>query len=101
MVIYSRKTAKNSIDFLEWVIEQMPFPIQQSQTDRGQEFFVYCFSEKRQEYGITFRPIKLFSPHWNGKVEHSQQTDLQEFYIAANLQGSGVERSAGGMAILL
>ncbi|WP_158267594.1 DDE-type integrase/transposase/recombinase [Adhaeribacter arboris] len=37
--IYSRRTAKNSINFLERVVEQMPFLIQRVQTDRGQEFF--------------------------------------------------------------
>jgi hypothetical protein len=39
-----------------------------------------------QEYGIKFRPIKPRSPHLNGKVERSHQTDLQEFYVTANLK---------------
>jgi transposase InsO family protein len=84
--IYSRRTAKNSIDFLERVVEQMPFPIQRVQTDRGQEFFSLSFQQKLQEYGIMFRPIKPRSPHLNGKVERSHQTDLQEFYVTANLK---------------
>jgi transposase InsO family protein len=83
---YSRRTAKNSIDFLERVVEQMPFPIQRLQTDRGKEFFAYCFQDKLREYCIKFRPIKPRSPHLNGKVERSHQTDLQEFYITANLK---------------
>ncbi|WP_460474260.1 IS481 family transposase [Emticicia fontis] len=79
--MYSRRTAKNSIHFLERVVEQMPFPVQRVQTDRGQEFFAYSFQEKLKEYCIKFRPIKPRSPHLNGKVERSQQTDLQEFYL--------------------
>jgi putative transposase len=37
--IYSRRNSKNSINFLHKVIEEMPFPIQRIQTDRGTEFF--------------------------------------------------------------
>ncbi len=39
--IYHKITASNSIKFLEKVIEEMPFPIQIIQTDRGREFFAY------------------------------------------------------------
>ncbi|HJK86607.1 MAG TPA: integrase core domain-containing protein [Candidatus Megaira endosymbiont of Nemacystus decipiens] len=34
---------------------------------------------------VKFRPIKPRSPHLNGKVERSQQTDLREFYATADL----------------
>jgi len=86
MYTYRRRTAKNSIDFLDRLIDQMPFPIQRIQTDRGREFFAYKFQEKLQEYGIKFRPIKPRSPHLNGKVERSHQTDLREFYVTADLK---------------
>jgi transposase InsO family protein len=46
------------------------------QTDRGREFFAYCFQEKLMEYGIKFRPIEPALPHLNGKAERSQRTDL-------------------------
>ena len=59
--------------FLKRVIEEMPFPVQAIQTDRGREFFAYCFQEKLMEYGIKFRPIRPASPHLNGKVERSQR----------------------------
>lgn len=36
--IYSRRTASTELDFLEKVVEEMPFPIQRMQTDRGWEF---------------------------------------------------------------
>jgi hypothetical protein len=34
------------LKFLETVIEQMPFPIQRIQTDRGNEFFAYSFQKR-------------------------------------------------------
>lgn len=78
--LYARRTANNSLEFLDKLIEEMPFPIQRIQTDRGREFFAYKFQERLMEYSIKFRPIKPGSPHLNGKVERSQRTDLEEFY---------------------
>lgn len=83
--LYPRRTAANSLLFLEYVIEEIPFPIQAIQTDRGREFFAYCFQEKLMEYAIKFRPVKPASPHLNGKVERSQRTDLEEFYSTVDL----------------
>ena len=37
------------------------------------------------KYSIKFRPVKPGSPHLNGKIEHSQQTDLREFYANTDL----------------
>ncbi len=37
------------------------------------------------KYCIKFRPIKPASPYLNGKVERSQKTDLEEFYVLAAL----------------
>src|SRR5262249_13359608 len=37
--LYARRTAANTLRFLERLIEEMPFPIQRIQTDRGREFF--------------------------------------------------------------
>lgn len=36
--LYSRRTATNTLDFIDCVIEEMPFPIQRFLTDRGREF---------------------------------------------------------------
>lgn len=36
--LYSRRMAANTLDFIDCVIEEMPFPIQRFQTDRGREF---------------------------------------------------------------
>jgi transposase InsO family protein len=88
LALYKCRTAANSLDFLELAIEEFPFPIQRIQTDRGREFFAYCFQEKLMEYGIKFRPIKPASPHLNGKVERSQRTDIEEFYSTVNLKAA-------------
>lgn len=86
--LYSRRTASNTIDFLDAAIEEMPFAIERIQTDRGGEFFATKFQERLLEWGIKFRPIKPASPHLNGKVERSQRTDLDEFYSTVNLKDS-------------
>lgn len=83
--LYSRRTAANTLDFIDCVIEEMPFPIQRFQTDRGREFFAVKVQEKLKEYGIKFRPNKPASPHLNGKVERSQKTDKAEFYATVDL----------------
>lgn len=83
--IYKRRTANNTLHFLELIIEQFPFAIQRIQTDRGLEFFAEKVQLKMMELGIKFRPNKPGSPHLNGKVERSQKTDLEEFYALADL----------------
>jgi len=78
--LYNRRTAANTLLFIDKVIEETPFSIQRVQTDRGLEFFALKVQKKFMEYSIKFRPIKPGSPHLNGKVERSQKTDLEEFY---------------------
>lgn len=43
LALFDRRTVANSLLFLEQIIEEMPFPIQRIQTDRGLEFFAYKF----------------------------------------------------------
>lgn len=83
--IYERRTANNTLHFLDLVIEQFPFAIQRIQTDRGLEFFAEKVQTKMMELGIKFRPNRPGSSHLNGKVERSQKTDLEEFYAIADL----------------
>jgi transposase InsO family protein len=87
--IYSRRTAKNSVRFLEErMIDEFPFPIQRIQSDRGGEFFGLKFQKAMQNNSIKFRPIRPRSPHLNGKVERSQKTDKIEFYTTVDLADS-------------
>lgn len=83
--VFKRRTAANTITFIDKVIEEMPFPIQRVQTDRGTEFFAEKVQLKLMKHGIKFRPNKPGSPHLNGKVERSQRTDKEEFYSTVNL----------------
>ncbi|WP_375327193.1 DDE-type integrase/transposase/recombinase [Candidatus Tisiphia endosymbiont of Nemotelus uliginosus] len=66
LALYKRRTAENTLDFLDQVMERMPFPIQRIHTDRRQEFFAYEVQERLKEYAIKFRPIKPASPHLSG-----------------------------------
>ncbi|WNC95432.1 IS481 family transposase (plasmid) [Paraburkholderia sp. FT54] len=81
LAVYPRRNARNTLFFLDRVIEEMPFPIQRIQTDRGGEFFAESVQRRLMNECIKFRPIPPRSPHLNGKVERSQLTDLNEFWF--------------------
>ena len=89
--LYKRRTAVNTLDFIDCVLEEMPFPIQRFQTDRGREFFALKVQKRLMDYGIKFRPNKPGSPHLNGKVERSQKTDKAEFYATTDLSSEDLE----------
>jgi transposase InsO family protein len=88
--LYPRRTAFNTLDFLERLFEEMYFPIQRIQTDRGREFFAYKVQEYLMQVGIKFRPIKPRSPHLNGKVERGQRLVLDEFYSTVDLSNDNL-----------
>ena len=90
MRLYKRRTAANILDFINCVLEEMPFPIQRFQTDRGSEFFAIKVQKKMMASGIKFRPNKPGSPHLNGKVERSQKTDKIELYSMVDLKSDGI-----------
>lgn len=84
--IYTRRTAKNSVHFLEErLLHEFPFPIQRIQTDRGGEFFGTPFQDALRLHRVKFRPNRPRAPHLNGKVERSQQTDEMEFWVTVDL----------------
>ena len=60
--VYSRRTAANTLEFIDCVTEEMPFPIQRIQTDRGREFFAVKVQKKLMELGIKFVSAKPTSP---------------------------------------
>jgi len=65
----------------------MPFRIQRIQTDRGSEFFAEAVQRRLMTERIKFRPIPPRSPHLNGKVERSQLTDRNEFWLTMSQLG--------------
>ena len=89
--LYKRRTASNTIKFIDKLIEEMPFPIQRIQTDRGNEFFAIKVQEYLMKFSIKFRPIRPGAPHLNGKVERSQRTDLDEFYSSVDLKAQDLK----------
>jgi transposase InsO family protein len=89
--LYSRRTAKDTIDFFYAVADEMPFAIQRIQTDRGKEFFAIGFQQKLLDWGIKFRRIKPASPYLDGKVERSQRTDLDEFYSTVDIKNPNLQ----------
>jgi len=89
--LFSRRTAVNTLEFLDCVLDEMPFPVQRIQTDRGREFFAEKVQKRLMKYGIKFRPNKPGSPHLNGKVERSQKTDKTEFYATVDLAAEDLE----------
>lgn len=83
--VYPNKKAESTIHFLGEILNTFPFPVQRIQTDWGTEFFNYDFQYELHDHFIKFRPIKPRTPHLNGKVERSQQTDKTEFWNLIDL----------------
>ena len=77
--IYPRCDQKTAIQFVDYVLERLPFPAQVIQTDNGAEFqsaFHYHILDK----GVSHRYIKPRTPRLNDKVERSHRIDAEEFY---------------------
>lgn len=86
MRLYPNKQAASTLDFLDQVVSEFPFPIQRIQTDRGEEFMAHKVQYRLMDLKIKYRPTKPRSPHLNGKVERTQRTDLEEFYDLVDLK---------------
>ena len=80
--IYPTRTAANTILFLEKMVEEMRFPIQSVQTDRGKEFFAYKVQEWLREYCIKFRYTTwAASSEWESRTS---STDRSEGILGIN-----------------
>jgi transposase InsO family protein len=77
--IYPQLNQKTAIQFVDYVLERLPFRVEVIQTDNGAEFqslFHYHVLDK----GIGHDYIKPRTPRLNGKVERSHRIDAEEFY---------------------
>lgn len=83
--LFPRRTAANTLSFLENMIEEFIFPIQRIQTDNGTEFTSWRVTERLEELHIRWRPIRRGAPHLNGKVERTQKTVIEELYSVLDL----------------
>lgn len=101
MGLYPRRSATSTLSFLDRLLEEMPFPIQRIQTDRGLEFFAEAVQRRLMTWGIKFRPTKPRSPHLNGKVERTQRADLEEFWATADPKSVDLRQHSRRMAALL
>jgi transposase InsO family protein len=84
--IYTKHTQKNSINFLDYVIDKFPFRIHTVRTDNGHEFQAK-FHWHLADMGVNHVYIQPATPRLNGKVERSHGTDEAEFYQLLNYNG--------------
>jgi transposase InsO family protein len=77
--VHHQATARLAADFLDVLIERLPFPLKAIQVDGGSEF------KAEFEAACQVRNLQLFvlpprSPKLNGHVERAQRTHKEEFY---------------------
>jgi transposase InsO family protein len=77
--IYDRCNQQTAIQFLDYLLERLPFRVEVIQTDNGVEFGS-SFHWHVLDKGIGHVYIKPRTPRLNGKVERSHRIDAEEFY---------------------
>jgi Integrase core domain len=102
--IYDRCNQQAAIQFLDYLLERLPFPVEVVQTDNGAEF-QSAFHWHALDKGIGHASVKPHTPRLNGKVERSNRTDAEEFLPAARRRGhrrrQGLQRQAPRVGGLL
>lgn len=96
--LYEARNGKNATQFVGELLTAFPFPVQCIQTDRGPEFISDEFQKVLRAKRIQFRPIRARSPHLNGKVERSQQTDRNEFWATVDKSERALVASVPALA---
>jgi len=76
---FPRCDQKTAIQFLDYLLERLPFKVQVIQTDNGAEFQGQ-FHWHVLDRGIGHVYIRPATPRLNGKVERSHRIDAEEFY---------------------
>ena len=77
--IYDRLNQKTAIQFVDYLLDKLPFRVEAIQTDNGSEF-QSAFHWHLADRGIRHIYIKPATPRLNGKVERSHRIDAEEFY---------------------
>ena len=77
--IYPKLNQQTAIQFLDYLLERLPFRVEVIQTDNGPEFGA-SFHWHVLDKGIGHIYIKPRTPRLNGKVERSHRIDAEEFY---------------------
>jgi transposase InsO family protein len=76
---YPKLNQQAAIQFLDDVLERLPFRVEVIQTDHGPEFGA-SFHWHVLDRGIGHAYVKPRTPRPNGKVERSHRIDAEEFY---------------------
>lgn len=75
--VYPKCNQKTAVQFLDYVLERLPFRVESVQTDNGAEFQSgFCWHVL--DRGICHAYIKPATPRLNGKVERSHRIDSEE-----------------------
>ena len=77
--IYDRCNQQTAIQFLDYLLERLPFRVEVIQTGNGVEFGA-SFHWHVLDKGAGHVYIKPRTPRLNGKVERSHRIDAEEFY---------------------
>jgi transposase InsO family protein len=77
--IYPKLNQQTAIQFLDYVLERLPFRVEVIQTDNGPEFGA-SFHWHVLDKGAGHVYIKPRTPRLNGKAERSHRIDAEEFY---------------------
>lgn len=76
---YPKNNQKTAVQFLDYVLERLPFAVEAIQTDNGAEFQTgFCWHVL--DRGIRHTYIKPATPRLNGNLERSHRIDAEEFY---------------------
>jgi transposase InsO family protein len=78
LCIYDRCNQQTAIQFLDYLLERLPFRVEVIQTDNGVEFGA-SFHWQVLDKGAGHIYIKPRTPRLNGKVERSHRIDAEEF----------------------
>ncbi len=77
--VYPRHDQKTAIQFLDYLLERLPFKVEVIQTDNGSEFQgSFHWHVLDRDIGHVY--IRPATPRLNGKVERSHRIDAEEFY---------------------
>ena len=77
--IFPKLNQQTAIQFLDYVLERLPFRVEVIQTDNGVEFGT-SFHWHVLDRGAGHVYIKPRTPRLNGKVKRSHRIDAEEFY---------------------
>lgn len=71
---YEKANQENTLDFIQRVQRNIPFPTHKIRTDQGREFIANSVKAYLASQGITYRNNTPYCPEENGKIERFHRT---------------------------